>query len=334
MTDTANTYDQDKVADALKHSWVYRLPKWLWPYAQLARWERPIGWQLLMWPCWWSLMLVIASQEFSPSAYQYEFLHVFVIFCVLLLFMIGAFLMRGAGCSYNDLADIDIDDQVERTRSRPLPSGRIKKKQAAIFLLLQCLAGFVVLVSVAQGFTFAFWLGVASLITVAIYPFMKRITWWPQLFLGFAFSWGALMGWAVVAQSLSLAPILLYIGTIFWVIGYDTIYAHQDREDDTIVGVKSTARLFGEKSKKAITILYVLALGLFLVSFILAIPPSTIHAAPAYLGLALGALHMFWQIKNLDIHDGDQCLKLFKSNSRFGFVLFAGLTVSVLLLIF
>jgi len=255
---------------------------------------------------------------------------IFVVFLNLLLFTIGAFLMRGAGCTYNDLADIDIDDQVERTRSRPLPSGRVSKRQAAKFLLLQCLGGFVVLVLLSRGFTFAFWLGVASLITVAIYPFMKRITWWPQLFLGFAFSWGALMGWVVIFQSLSLAPLLLYIGTIFWVIGYDTIYAHQDREDDAIVGVKSTARLFGEKSKKAISILYVLALGFILASILIAIPPSSLIVAPAYIGLALGALHMFWQIKNLDIHDGDQCLKLFKSNSRFGFVLFAGLTASAL----
>lgn len=333
MTDTAKPYDEDKVADALKHSWVYRLPKWMWPYAQLARWERPIGWQLLMWPCWWSMMLVAVSQEFRLPAYQFPVLNIIIIFFFLLLFMIGAFLMRGAGCSYNDLADIDIDDQVERTRSRPLPSGRISKKQAAVFLLIQCLLGFLVLVTISQGFTFAFWLGVASLITVAIYPFMKRITWWPQLFLGFAFSWGALMGWAVVAQSLSLAPILLYIGTIFWVIGYDTIYAHQDREDDAIVGVKSTARLFGEKSKKAITILYALALGFFMLSFILAIPLNSMAVAPAYLGLALGAFHMFWQIKNLDIHDGDQCLKLFKSNSRFGFILFAGLFISALLIV-
>lgn len=251
-------------------------------------------------------------------------------FVPLLIFAFGAFLMRGAGCTYNDLADVDIDGQVERTRSRPLPSGRITKKQAAKFLLIQCLGGFVVLVLLSRGFTFAFSLGFASLITVAIYPFMKRITWWPQLFLGFAFSWGALMGWAVLAQSLSLAPILLYIGTIFWVIGYDTIYAHQDREDDAIVGVKSTARLFGEKSKKAIAVLYVLALGFMLASFLIAIPPGSLFVAPAYLGLALGTLHMFWQIKNLDINDGDQCLKLFKSNSRFGMILFSGLLVSFL----
>lgn len=249
----------------------------------------------------------------------------------LALFAFGAFLMRGAGCTYNDLADIDIDDQVERTRSRPLPSGRISKKQAALFLIAQSLLGFVVLLAVAQGFGFAFWLGVASLVTVAIYPFMKRITWWPQLFLGLAFSWGALMGWAVVAQSLSLAPILFYIGSIFWVIGYDTIYAHQDREDDAIVGVKSTARLFGEKSTKAISLLYTLALCLFLISYWSAIPPTDTKMLPAYLGLACGALQMFWQIRRLDIHDGDQCLKLFKSNTRFGLILFAGLFVSALL---
>ncbi len=342
MTKANNITEEDKVADALKHSWVYRLPKWVWPYAQLARWERPIGWQLLMWPCLWSFMLgqlyidwtyknfpsTIVTPDILSSAFEN-----FIIVYGVLLFAFGAFLMRGAGCTYNDLADVDIDDQVERTRSRPLPSGRVTKKQLAIFLLLQCLGGFFVLVLVSQGFTFAFWLGVASLITVAIYPFMKRITWWPQLFLGFAFSWGALMGWAVVAQSLSLAPILLYVGTIFWVIGYDTIYAHQDREDDAIVGVKSTARLFGEKSKKAISILYALALSFFLLSFILAIPFNGIAAVPAYLGLALGGLHMFWQLKNLDIYDGDQCLKLFNSNSHFGFILFAGLILSALLTI-
>ena len=336
MTDTNNNTEENKVADALKHSWVYRLPEWVWPYAQLARWERPIGWQLLMWPCWWSFTLVIVSGDLNLPEGGHHYVPVsFMSFIVLpVLFAMGAFLMRGAGCTYNDLADIDIDDQVERTRSRPLPSGRVGKKQATIFLVLQCLGGFVILFSLSRGFTFAFWLGVASLITVAIYPFMKRITWWPQLFLGFAFSWGALMGWAVVAQSLTLAPILLYIGTIFWVIGYDTIYAHQDREDDAIVGVKSTARLFGEKSKTAIAILYVLALGFFLASYWIAVPLTNMIAVPAYLGLAIGALHMFWQIKNLDIHDGDQCLKLFKSNSRFGFILFAGLTLSALLAIF
>lgn len=257
------TTENDKVADAIRHSWVYYLPRAIWPFAQLARWERPIGWQLLMWPCWWSVMLaVIASQTAglalsAPVGVTGEslvanlakmiplFLH------VLLPLMIGAFVMRGAGCTYNDLADIKIDDQVERTRSRPLPSGRVTKKQAWVFLLLQCLIGLCVLLYLSRFSLFVFWLGTVSLVLVAIYPFMKRITWWPQLFLGLAFSWGALMGWAIIWQSLSPAPLLLYAGSIFWVIGYDTIYAHQDREDDAIVGVKSTARLFGEKSKWA-----------------------------------------------------------------------------------
>ena len=346
MNDTSNITQEDKVADALKHSWVYRLPKWVWPYAQLARWERPIGWQLLMWPCWWSLMLSQLLYEATltpihplyPSTFtgRYTVLGfiAFLFIARLLPLMLGAMLMRGAGCTYNDLADTDIDEKVERTRSRPLPSGRVSKKSAAIFLLLQCFGGLAVLLYLSNGITFAFWVGAASLATVAIYPFMKRITWWPQLFLGFAFSWGALMGWVITYGQLSLAPILLYIGTIFWVIGYDTIYAHQDREDDAIVGVKSTARLFGEKSKMAIAILYALALGFFFASYWMAVPLTNMVAIPAYMGLAIGALHMFWQIKNLDIHDGDQCLKLFKSNSRFGFILFAGLTLSVLISVF
>lgn len=344
MTETANTYDEDKVADALKHSWVYRLPKWVWPYAQLARWERPIGWQLLMWPCWWSLCLALLHQALpvlesvgfsdyffpNPQLLGWNLIYAFIIAITFLLpLMVGAFLMRGAGCTYNDLADIDIDNQVDRTRSRPLPSGRVSKNGAVTFLVAQCIIGFFILLLLSRGMTFTFWLGVASLITVAIYPFMKRITWWPQLFLGLAFSWGALMGWSIIFQGLSLAPILLYSGSIFWVIGYDTIYAHQDREDDAIVGVKSTARLFGEKSKLAISILYGLAFVFFTISYLLAIPPINWLVLPAYISLAIGAFQMIWQIKNIDIHDGDQCLKLFKSNSRFGLILFTGLFVSV-----
>lgn len=263
MSDTTNITEQDprqdKVADALKHSWVYRLPKWLWPYAQLARWERPIGWQLLMWPCWWSLMLVSSWQYFdgkrmlifettdgfqinTEALYWFGLVHLFYMF----LFALGAFVMRGAGCTYNDLVDQDIDVQVARTSSRPLPSGRVTKKGALIFLVLQLLVGLVILL---QFNWHAIYIGLASLVTVAIYPFMKRITWWPQLFLGLAFSWGALMGWAALEEILFLspvpyywAPLIFYAGCICWVIGYDTIYAHQDIEDDALVGVKSTAR--------------------------------------------------------------------------------------------
>jgi 4-hydroxybenzoate polyprenyltransferase len=323
MTD-ATLRNDDKVADALKHSWVYYLPRSLWPYAQLARWERPIGWQLLMWPCFWSLALALleATDEGSVSLSRTLFLFA--------LFVSGAFLMRGAGCTYNDLVDIDIDSQVERTRSRPLPAGRATKKSAFAFLLAQGLGGFLVLLGVSYGSLFTFMLGVASLVTVAIYPFMKRVTWWPQLFLGLAFSWGALMGWSSIHAEISLASLLLYVSCILWVIGYDTIYAHQDREDDALVGVKSTARLFGEKSKRAIGTLYALALTGFAIVYWLVLPLNEIWAMPAWFGLALGALQLGSQIKRLDIEDGDQCLKLFKSNSKFGMTLFVGLSASLL----
>ena len=327
---------EEKVADALEQSWVYRLvPSRLWPFAQLARWERPIGWWLLMWPGWWAIMLaMLAKLQTTPTDAQ-NFAQVLSETAVLLLlFMIGAIVMRGAGCTYNDLADRDIDDKVARTRSRPLPSGRVTTRQAVVFMALQSLIGLIILL---QFNAFSIWLGVASLITVVVYPFMKRITWWPQLFLGFAFSWGALLGWSVVAGSLSLPPILLYLAAIAWVIGYDTIYAHQDKEDDALVGVKSTARLFGDKSKTAIFILYAIAITLMAMAFFIALATQSgayaemIYTLPAFLGLAVGAIHMLWQLKMIDINNPDQCLRLFQSNSHFGWILFAGLTGSLLL---
>ena len=324
---------QQKVADALNQSWVYRwLPESLWPYAQLARWERPIGWQLLRWPGWWSLALAsilsITQNNAVPDPLIGNTLLLALFGLNLVLFVLGAITMRGAGCTFYDIADRDIDEKVARTRSRPLPSGRVSSRQAWLFLGLQLLVGLVILL---QFNRFAIGLGIASLVTVAVYPFMKRITWWPQLFLGFAFSWGALMGWGIVLGTLALPPILLYLGSIFWVIGYDTIYAHQDMEDDALVGVKSTARLFGKKSKTAIGLLYAAALGLFAVVFNLVFSPFSILALPAFTGLAVGGLHMIWQIKNLDIDNPDQCLKLFKSNNTFGWIIFAGLSATLLL---
>ena len=317
------TDETDKVADAIKHSWVYHLPRSVWPYAQLARWERPIGWQLLMWPGLWTLLLAAISA--GPDAPSPTSVIAFV-----LLFWAGSFLMRGAGCTYNDLVDVDIDEKVERTRSRPLPAGRVSKKQALLFIVLQCLAGLGVLLAVSSLHFFAFWVGAASLITVAVYPFMKRITWWPQLFLGFAFSWGALLAWAAIRGDITVTPIILYIGCIFWVIGYDTIYAHQDREDDALVGVKSTARLFGEKSKLAITVLYAAALNLMALSFGLVLIDKGYAALFAWAGLIAGAVHMAFQIRELDIDDGAACLRLFKSNNRFGTFLFFGLMLTYL----
>ncbi len=302
---------QGRVADAPTGHWTYRLlPRQAWPYAQLARWDRPIGWQLLMWPCWWSAALASLA---SPTIQYPNIWH-------LILFAVGAIAMRGAGCTYNDLVDRDIDSQVERTRSRPLPSGQVSATQAKIFMVGQALIGFLVLI---QFNWYAIVVGLCSLLAVAIYPFMKRFTDWPQLFLGFAFSWGALMGWAALFGSLSLAPLLLYVGCVVWTIGYDTIYAHQDKEDDALVGVRSTARLFGSRTKGALIALYGAALALFAAAFYVALAPW-----PAYVGLAIAASHLARQVWIINIDDADQCLALFKSNSTVGWIVFAGLVAS------
>ena len=303
-----------RVADAPSGHWVYRvLPRALWAYAQLARWDRPIGWWLLMWPCWWSSAMAAAAYARPGEA----ILDVLPPLWHLALFMIGAIAMRGAGCTYNDIVDEDIDEKVARTRSRPLPSGQVSRRQAWAFLALQCLLGLVVLL---QFNGFAILVGLASLLTVAVYPFAKRFTDWPQLFLGLAFSWGALMGWAALFADLQLAPILLYFGSILWVIGYDTIYAHQDKEDDAIAGVRSTARLFGTNTKRWLVGLYGTALLFFLVAFANAAVPM-----PALAGLLAAGAHMARQIRTLDIDDPDQCLALFKSNSVVGWLIFLGL---------
>ncbi|WP_428641841.1 4-hydroxybenzoate octaprenyltransferase [Roseibium sp.] len=301
-----STKDTGPVADAVKRHWVdTRLPASMRPYARLARWERPIGWELLLWPCCWSAALAaIAAGQGWPNPWH------------LLLFFIGAVAMRGAGCTYNDIVDVNIDAQVERTRSRPIPAGQVSKFQAKVFLVVQALVGLAVLL---QFNSFTIILGLVSLLPVAIYPFMKRVTNWPQLFLGFAFSWGAFMGWAAAFGSLSWPPVLLYLGGICWTIGYDTIYAHQDKEDDALVGVKSTARLFGERTKPALIALYGIATVLFGAAAILA------DAGPAaFAGLLAGVVHLGWQIAVLDIDDGDQCLKLFRSNGTYGWILFGG----------
>jgi 4-hydroxybenzoate polyprenyltransferase len=303
-----------RVADAPSGHWVYRLlPRRIWPYAQLARWDRPIGWWLLMWPCWWSAALA-AVADARPGEALFSALpspwH-------LALFMLGAILMRGAGCTYNDLVDEDIDAAVARTRSRPLPSGQVSRRQAWAFLGLQALGGLVVLLQF-NGFTIL--LGIASLAVVAIYPFMKRVTYWPQFFLGLAFSWGALMGWAAAFGRLDPPAFLLYAGAILWVIGYDTIYAHQDKEDDALVGVRSTARLFGRNTRIWLAGLYGGALFLTATAFAAAAVPL-----PALAGLVAAAAHMARQIRMLDIDDADQCLRLFKSNTVVGWLIFLGL---------
>lgn len=314
MDEVQSKRAQGRVADAPSGHWVYRvLPKAVWPYAQLARWDRPIGWWLLLWPCWWSAALAASSDAMPGDA----FADVLPSPWHLLLFLLGAVAMRGAGCTYNDIVDRDIDDQVERTRSRPLPAGKVSARQATAFMIAQALLGFVVLI---QFNSFAIILGIASLAVVAIYPFMKRFTNWPQLVLGFAFSWGALMGWAAAFGSLSAAPLYLYAGSVLWVIGYDTIYAHQDKEDDALVGVGSTARLFGDKTKTWLFVLYGGALLFFVCAFAFAAVPM-----PALAGLVAAGAHMLKQIRTLDIDDPDQCLRLFHSNKVVGWLIFLGL---------
>ncbi|KQQ38958.1 4-hydroxybenzoate octaprenyltransferase [Rhizobium sp. Leaf306] len=307
-----------RVSDAPSDNFVYQvLPRAAWPYAQLARWDRPIGWQLLMWPCFWSAALA-ANAAMDEGMFQ-----PWQLISHLVLFFIGAVAMRGAGCTYNDLIDHEIDNEVARTRSRPLPSGRVSRFEAKVFLAVQALVGLVVLL---QFNTFSILLGIASLLVVAIYPFAKRFTDWPQFFLGLAFSWGALMGWAGVFGSLSWAPIWLYAAAVAWTIGYDTIYAHQDKEDDALVGVRSTARLFGDNTKAWLIGLYGLTLVFLLFAYI-----AGDAGLFAYVGLIAATVMLAWQILIINIDNPDQCLKLFKFNTQVGAVLFGGLILGLIL---
>ena len=300
------------VADAIGN-WVDTLaPVWLRPYLRLARLDRPIGSWLLLLPCWWSAALAaVAAHGRGPSLSH------------LVLFFIGAFAMRGAGCTWNDIVDRDLDASVERTRSRPIPSGQVSVGQAGLFLVLLALVGFAVLIRF-NGFTIG--LGIASLAIVVVYPFMKRITYWPQIVLGLAFSWGALMGWAAAFGRLGLPPLLLYAGSISWVIGYDTIYAHQDREDDALIGIKSTALLFGERTKPMLGAFYSLA-----VILLGAAGFSAGGGVVFALGLIAFAAHLAWQIVRLDTADPDNCLAVFKSDRDAGLILFAGLLLDAAL---
>jgi 4-hydroxybenzoate polyprenyltransferase len=300
-----------RVADSTGN-WVdTAAPSWLRPYLRLARLDRPIGSWLLLLPCWWSAGLAaIAAGRPYPDPWH----------CV--LFFIGAFAMRGAGCTWNDISDRDLDARVERTRSRPIPSGQVSVEKAMGFLIAQALVGLLVLV---QFNPFTILVGIVSLSTVAIYPFLKRVTHWPQIGLGLAFSWGALMGWPAIFGRLDAAPLILYAGTICWVIAYDTIYAHQDREDDALIGIGSTAILFGERTKPMLTLFYSAAVILIGLAGILS------NAGPLFaVGLAAFALQLGWQVMRMDISDPALCLRLFKSNRDAGLILFAGMIADAL----
>ena len=293
------------IKDARPTNWVDRsAPKFMRPYLKLARADRPIGVWLLLWPCWWAI--VMAAPFFEGSFLS--------LLGLMGLFAIGAYVMRGAGCTYNDIVDKDFDGKVDRTAKRPIPSGQVSLLKAWMFLGAQLLVGLLIL---AQMNVFTIGLGIASLGFIALYPFMKRITWWPQAFLGLTFNWGALMGWSVIMGNLSAAPLLLYAGAILWTLGYDTIYAHQDKEDDALIGVKSSARKLGEKTVPFLSIVY----SLSLVLFVLAGVAAGLHWM-FYVFLIFFALHLTQQIRSVDIDDAEGCLAVFKSNRDAGALLF------------
>ena len=277
------------------------LPVRLHGFAQLARLDRPIGTWLLFWPCFWGLALAGAELDSYPP------------WPMLLLFGLGALVMRGAGCTFNDLADREIDAKVDRTALRPLPSGRVSVLQAWGFLLLQAFVGLLVLLQFNLPTVL---LGLASLVLVAAYPFMKRVTWWPQFFLGLTFNWGALVGYSAVTGTLSLSAVLLYAGGVFWTLGYDTIYAHQDREDDALIGVKSSALRLGRKTKPALVFFYGATLAC-LAGAALSGGLTTLF----WPGLAVVAWHLGMQIYQLDIDRPDVCLKIFRSNRDTGLII-------------
>jgi 4-hydroxybenzoate polyprenyltransferase len=299
------------VPDAAPGNWVDRMAPAGWlPYLRLARFDRPIGAWLLLFPCWWSQTLgELSIGRAYPNVW------------FLALFLVGAFVMRGAGCTYNDIVDREYDASVARTAARPIPSGQVSVAEAWMFFVVLCLIGLVVLL---QFNLFTVVLGASSLLLIAVYPFMKRLTYWPQLMLGLTFKWGALVGWAAVTGSLSLAAVALYAGSVLWTIGYDTIYAHQDKEDDLGIGLKSTALRFGDATPRWLVAFYAGAVLLWAVAGILA------GARLAYfLALGLSAVQLAWQVATLKIDDPANCLARFRSNQLVGWALFAGALIDM-----
>jgi len=294
--------------DARPASLALRLaPDFALPFVQLARWDRPIGWELLLAPCWWATALAGIASGQGPNLAH------------LALFYIGAIAMRGAGCTYNDILDRDLDAGVERTRGRPLPSGRVTAKAAAAFAVAQALVGLAVLMCFNRA---TILVGLGSLVVVAIYPLMKRITSWPQAVLGLAFSWGALVGWSATFGRLDWSAVALYAASVAWTIGYDTIYAQQDARDDAIVGIRSTARLFGANARVAIAIFYAATAALTQVALL-----GAGGGLWAELGWLAFAAHLGWQVVRIDGASPAVALKLFRSNRDSALLLFAGLAL-------
>ncbi|PHO04804.1 4-hydroxybenzoate octaprenyltransferase [Rhodobacteraceae bacterium 4F10] len=310
MVDTPTTPEPaGQVSDAVRGNWVDHLaPAATRPYLRLSRADRPIGTWLLLLPCWMALLLAMLSDG------QYSWFDLWIaVGCA-----IGAFVMRGAGCTWNDITDRDFDAQVERTRSRPIPSGQVSAKQAAVWLVVQALIGLCVLLTFN---TSAILLGVLSLVPVAVYPFAKRFTWWPQVFLGIAFNWGALLAWTAHTGSLGWPAVVLYLAGIAWTLFYDTIYAHQDTEDDALIGVKSTARLFAEKTPQWLQGFLIATVSLMALAVVLAcLDRSPLSLVVALAGPWAMGWHMQWQMRKLDTEDNHLLMMLFRANRDTGFI--------------
>ncbi len=295
------------VADAVRGHWVDTVaPPWARPWLRLSRLDRPIGTWLLLIPCWWGLMLAMLHTGTASWRDLWT-----AVACAL-----GALLMRGAGCTWNDISDRDIDGRVARTALRPIPSGQVTVKGAALWMVAQAAIAFFILLTLPPA---AIWLGILALVPVAVYPFAKRFTWWPQVFLGLAFNWGALLGWAAHTGGLGLPAVVLYAAGIAWTLFYDTIYAHQDAEDDALIGVKSTARLFGEQSPRWLRRFLVATVALMGAAVILAGHDRSVLSLVVALGapMALG-WHLLWQLVRFNAEDTAGLLRLFRSNRAAG----------------
>ncbi len=298
----------EKSTDIREGDWIDRhLPGFWRPYARLARLDRPIGTWLLLFPCWWSALLAVPEGKIWTGRTV----------GLLVLFAIGALVMRGAGCTINDIVDRRIDSKVARTATRPLASGALTLFQAIVFLVLELGLGLSILLLLSP---FAIKLGVSSVILIVLYPFMKRVTWWPQAFLGLTFNWGALLGWAAMRDGLDWPSLFLYIGGIFWTLSYDTIYAHQDKADDILVGVRSTALRFGAKTIPWLLAFDAAATIFFAFSFALAG-----LGGMAYVGLAIAALHLMWQALSVDLDNSKDCLAKFRANRFVGWAILAAI---------
>lgn len=300
---------QDQIIkDSVSGGWVEHMPRGMRPYLRLSRYDRPIGFWLLGLPGWIGLAFAALTHGFSRSDILYA--------C---LIAIGAIAMRGAGCTYNDIVDRDLDKQVERTALRPLAAGTITVKAAWVWLGLQCLIGLIVLSFFPR---LSQTIAISSIALVAAYPFMKRITYWPQAWLGLTFNWAVLVAYTAKTGAITQPLILLYMGLVFWTIGYDTIYACQDIEDDAMIGVKSTARLFGARTKQWLSVIY--TIGVFLITISLG---GEQYLSYQQLLIAPFAMHLFWQLYKLDSDNAAQCLSLFKSNRMAALFLIAGLSL-------